>query len=237
MPKEVAAQSAADTQILEEQARQRRQYEQRMGVSEGSSTSKGYTARSVTLHSSECSGNSSGDGTANSSTKFDGINQVFLHRPSAVERVLLVVALKYFPHEIPSRVNRGVMNNTWSRIRILAACVCWVYLLYWIEMSIRSGRAHRDDGKISLYEDVATSPQQAFKRELSKGKVRVFLCVWFPPKSIHSFPPHNTLPRCPRGVGRLSYQLLFLFMPSLKEQIDTPIIAQAWSDLKDVVNS
>jgi hypothetical protein len=73
----------------------------------------------------------------------------------------------------PPPPNTGVMNDAWSRVRILAACICWVYLLYWIEMSIRNGRQHRDDGKISLYEDVETSPQQAFKREFSKDKEQV----------------------------------------------------------------
>jgi len=96
--------------------------------------------------------------------KYSGINAVFLHRPSAVERVLLVVALKYFPSEIPERVERGVMNATWSRIRILGACLAWGYLLYWLEMSIRSGREARDGGDMCLYEDVDTSVEQAAKR-------------------------------------------------------------------------
>ena len=64
--------------------------------------------------------------------------------PLTVPQVLLVVALKYFPSEIPERVERGVMNATWSRIRILGACLAWGYLLYWLEMSIRSGREARD---------------------------------------------------------------------------------------------
>jgi hypothetical protein len=122
-------------------------------------------------------------------------NPVFLHRPSKIEKVMLVVSAKYFPWEwgdIPERVEqvhhivrfpraiifstfylvrlsfdsfsfslsptpsnrrRGAMNNAWSRIRILVACFAWAYMLYWIEMAIRSGRQARDGGDESLHLD------------------------------------------------------------------------------------
>jgi len=52
-------------------------------------------------------------------------------------------------------VGRGVMNMAYSRVRILMSTIVFFWLLYYIEMAIRSGRFARDGGEESIYRDDA----------------------------------------------------------------------------------
>ena len=59
------------------------------------------------------------------------------------------------PLQAPMEVGRGVMNMAYSRVRILMSTIVFFWLLYYIEMAIRSGRFARDGGEESIYRDDA----------------------------------------------------------------------------------